>query len=285
MDCRADLACTLMQVLLADNIFITRIEWCKKKYAPYHEFLVVYVQERGNTDGQPPRESVIAIQRNLGNLERRKDESKDKDEISDGTEELIFENLDGSDMPPPADPLPRVATAAFGLSARTSSSFSKTGLSAADTLHFSTDGTATFVTRIQDCHIVCRTLHIVGEHISVPQLVLLASVAHNHWRTYRWYDYQCFWYAHVVYTTIQKMVPKANDRGESGWYQVMHDRSLDAGQFKLNDKAKPFYVKRGAASTGSIVQQKYLAAWREYEIEIAAVKAKKDEEHIAVSTG
>ena len=276
-------ALNLEMFLYMDKVFITRIEWCKINHSPFHEFLVVYVQERSVNDDQMPRRSVIAIDRNVGNL-KRKSEDNDKDEIVDGTEELVFKKPDGTIMPPPADALLRTATVAYGSEWANLSSRRET-LSDADNLYFTNDGTASFITNIQNDwfdHKVCRTLDIVGEHFSVSQLVLLTSIAHNHWRTYRFSDYQCFWLAHVVYTTISSLVPMAGNRGKSGWYEVDHKRSFSVGQFRISKKSTPFNVQR--VGTGETVKNKYLVAWQEYKKEITAYKAKKVEEYIAVST-
>ena len=65
-------ACKLPNFLLPtrSNVFITRVEWRKRTFSPYQEFLVVYVQEK-RSDGVKPRRSVIMIDRLVNHLGRR----------------------------------------------------------------------------------------------------------------------------------------------------------------------------------------------------------------------
>ena len=59
-------ACDSAEILKEDPI-VTRVDWGKRKVTPYHEYLVVYIQER-KSDGSKPRKSAVMIEHEVSNL-------------------------------------------------------------------------------------------------------------------------------------------------------------------------------------------------------------------------
>ena len=248
-------ACATNEILGAENIFITHVDWRKRSVSPYHEYLVVYVQEE-RSDGAKPRKSVVMIEREVSNLVAEEDSKEPQTKAPT----LIF-TRDGREMSPPTRRLLEI------LNHKSHKSLSKKKtFSAADHLTFSLDGTDSLI-KGQWPSDVCRRLTINGAHVSVTQLAVLTRVVHDHCRSYRLLDYQCYWFAEVIYITIKELVECSIKSSSSGSCRDDCGPSpLNHGYFELGGVS--FEVTRGGEDTPRLISEEYQAAWSEYQEEI-----------------
>ena len=79
---------TSRTVYLAEDVFVTRVEWCKRAVFLFHEFLVCYVSERQESESRTPHVSVIAINRYVP------DQKPDK--TSDGAPDVALDSTPNS---------------------------------------------------------------------------------------------------------------------------------------------------------------------------------------------
>ena len=187
-------ACGMVQIFQAQDISITRVEWHKITVAPYHEYLLVYVEEK-RSDGVKPRKSVIMIEREVSNLVAEKEVPREAQ-----TNLAFWVNgrkipptcrLAGEDTEVAKDTGNVVSQQSFKF--KSSKSPSTKTFSAANHLTFSSDGTDSLRAGQYHC-VPCRRLSIDGAHMSVTQLAGLTRVVHEHRRSYKWLEYQFYWF-------------------------------------------------------------------------------------------
>ncbi|KAF8575854.1 hypothetical protein K439DRAFT_1623257, partial [Ramaria rubella] len=116
-----------------------------------------------------------------------------------------------------------------------------------DVLTFSGNGDDLFIRqRLPDADIY-RKLEIGEQTFSLAQLVVLVRVVHDHHRGYRLLEYQCYWFARVIYDAIQA-------RGRE-CIESVYNGPRQLGKFDR------IGVKLGKRDTLAIVLQKYDTAW------------------------
>ena len=72
-------------VYLAEDVFVTHVEWHKRDVFPFHKFLVCYVSERQESESRTPRVSVIAINRYIPDQKPNETSDEAPDEALDLT--------------------------------------------------------------------------------------------------------------------------------------------------------------------------------------------------------
>ena len=251
-------ASTMPQILRdGPNMFITRVDWGKRRVSPYHEYLVAYVKER-KSDGAKPRKSVVMIEREVG------DSVADDEDPNGPPARHPYLRIwkDGKEVPPPKGRFVRDVVY------QSSKSISKKPtLVAADKLTFSPDGTDCIIEK-QHPSGVCRTLWIEGDHMSLAQLVLLTKVVHDYCRSYRLLDFQCYWFAEVIYITIQTLVKDSVKSSSSG---SCRDNKSGSSKLKHGHFAS-YEATRGEDNTAEEILEQYKAAWSLYQVQMTDSK-------------
>ena len=240
-------ACKCPTVYRAENVFVYQADWCKKIEPPFHEFIVFYVKEK-RSDGKRPRLSVVLVDRNVDDVA-----NKDEQEIGRRPPDLILtENNDPCASPQTRHSRDTHGIQLHGMSIRSS----KKTLSAGDQLWFTLDGTDAFVKRLHRGYKICRTLTITGEHFSIPQLAVLTRVVHNHWRSYELSKHQCYWFAEMIFTAIQRCIPPTQCKVTKVTNNHTDPEPGYFGSFKIS--------RGGNGDTPTQIYQKYLAAWETF---------------------
>ena len=76
-------------VLLAKNMYITNVDWCKRTGSLYHRFLAAHVKKQTRSDGHIPHKSVIWIDRSISQLGGQKNQKNWKEGWNDGSESVL----------------------------------------------------------------------------------------------------------------------------------------------------------------------------------------------------
>jgi hypothetical protein len=286
MCCTPSDACGQDIVLLGGNVFVKRVEWWKKDDSPFHEFLLFFVEEKRESENEFPRKSVFLVDRNIADGSINKDDPAQ--EVGQPIRLTLYKDADLTEAIPPeciskARQAPRASLAADVLAY--SVRLKKRTLKAGDRMVFSTNGTTSFI-HTNPGDMLCRTLIIHGEFVSVPEIAALTRVVHDHHRSYDLMEFQCYWYSEIIYNTTQTLVRKAiKDQKLSLekrlFEDILHKTKLKTGQFQFGSKQS--YVKRGEPETPIRVYTEYLAAWDGMKQEIANLRGEIEAEARKVS--
>ncbi|KAF8586814.1 hypothetical protein K439DRAFT_1614786 [Ramaria rubella] len=259
------------------NAIIDKIEWRKRMVPPYHEFLVIYVVERIPAGSQVPAKSVLLIERNADGVRiPPENENKENDGVQTYGQPspLILEAT--TPVTNPRSPLssqnsmrPFGPTDIFS-SSSPSSSVSNKPLNAIDQVYFSTKGNDAFVYVLEGDNYTCKTLTLSeGSSISVTQLLLLAKVVNEYHRSYELLQYQCFWYASMIYMTIEKLDPSSEE--------VTKKLEQRKGEHPLGTFLS-CEVRQGTPQALTDILRLYNEAWEEEEALSSARRAEEKEE-------
>jgi len=235
------------RVKLADDVFITSVEWHKRKAHPFHEFLIFHVKQRGSG-----RTTVILVERNGAIYPQatkdtdkgddymgQGDGSKSKVTAPSGAERTSPLRGEGSyqaagtqqEVRAPQQPSPRNSFMPRSSSSESSSSIK--GASAEDVLVFSASGSEDFARKREYDYYLLRSFTITGDHFSVPQLAVLANVVHQNSPNYQLFDRQCYWYAVTIYSTVKALCP------ERATTEKITPQSKEAGKFHFATVTQP----------------------------------------------
>ncbi|KAF8579401.1 hypothetical protein K439DRAFT_1638016, partial [Ramaria rubella] len=231
----------------ADDIFLTKVCWSKRRSSPYHEFLIFYVKKPGEP-GKRIKKSVILVERGVYEHAHIPAEAEDEQPDSEGNYELQVQSSEEAPSTPPRVPRPSVVETITTSPSSLSFSFSfSSDRPSEDVLTFSGNGDDLFIRqRLPDAD-VYRKLEIGEQTFSLAQLVVLVRVVHDHHRGYRLLEYQCYWFARVIYDAIQA-------RGRE-CIESVYNGPRQLGKFDR------IGVKLGKRDTLAIVLRKYDTAW------------------------
>lgn len=282
------MACISSELHLAHNAYVTCVKWYKKTTAPYHEFLVVYVTKHPTSSRKKPLTTAIIIDRNVAGVQKHQGDTTGE------PMDLIFE-VDGQtvdaetlskkekDVVLPLAPATKTrasfASSMESLSSSSSSSLPPTIL-AGDKMHFSHDGTDGFLeydkwVNSELCHVV----EINGDYLTVLQVAVLARAVHDHHRSYTLREFQCYWYADVIYNTIKKIVSNAaGSNSRSPPFSEIHcPHSMEVGHFLMVPIGSLVKSRWRGSKTYDQVYKKYQEGWKRME---GVVKELKEQKHV-----
>ena len=284
-------ACGKSEIMLADA-YVTNVKWFKKTNMPFHEFLVVYVTTHTDPNLKEAFTTVIAIDRSVEGIAINHEEGSTTGRPNDS--DLLFYGDDGKEIHPDPDalllsPAPPIrasfSTSMESLKSVSSSSSSLRTRAAADQLHFSCNGTDDFLKEDKWVKsVLCRQLKIKVGYLTLAHLAVLARAVHDHHPNYKATQYQCYWYAEIIYTMIQRIVQDAvgpNAQSPPFKESISHPKR-DVGQF-WTERLGFFKVRRGVPKTPELVYQKYQEDWATTEKTLTAAMGQKKLKSLTVS--
>ena len=262
---RVSLAAATPNVQYAHDIAVVRVEFRKMMSPPFHEFLVFHVEE------QSPRhaKAIIIAERFVASsgTPEKKEDSSDGHELvvsdnwlnpqpRDSTSDLQPQDINSH--PQGQDQCRRKSTGATSFIATSSyaSSLSSAILASFIPKKPSFD-LLTFVNlpnnylETLDKNELCKSFSIPKHTFSVSQLAVLANVVHEHHQSYDLLEFQCFWYAAVIYNTIL--------------WNCQRKHRVEEVELPAADRLGKFgniHVKLGRLSTTAEILKKYEKEWK-----------------------
>jgi hypothetical protein len=265
----------------AENIFVTKVLWCKRLQRPYHEFLVFYVKEHEIPGMDIVRRSVIVIDRRASQVS---DQESTREPLNGHIEPIMMAPEDGEPTLTPSSTSQVQPRPASLLSSNSVDSMaSSRERDAEDALYFSLDGTDAFLRKKSHwCQYnVCHGFTIRGELLSVTQLAVLARTIHTHHDQYNLFRYQCYWYAEVMYNTIKMVLDKhgGSSLGFKAWVESspMIKPSLAVGTFRLPTGSTKT-VTKPRADEHELIFSKFQEDWVEEKHKIDKNEKSRGEE-------
>ena len=104
--------------------------------------------------------------------------------------------------------------------------------------------------------------------MSLTQVVLLTKVVHDYCRSYRLLDFQCYWFAEVIYLTIKTLVEDSIKSLSSGSYD---DNKCGSSKLKHGHFGS-YEATRGEDNTAEEILEQYKEAWSKYQVQITGSK-------------
>ena len=114
--------------------------------------------------------------------------------------------------------------------------------------------------------------------MSLTQVVLLTKVVHDYSRSHRLLDFQCYWFAEVMYLTIKALVEDSIKSSSSG--------SCDDNKCRFSN-VKPghfgsYVATRGEDNTAEEILEQYKAAWSEHKVDSKDIRRAVSRLHCCV---